>query len=1192
MKKILNIVMVFISIFTLVACHNNEPTKNPTIPSGETDFQERTLKLWYDEEAPKIKEGNSMGWMTGGPMYNDDGWTKWSLPLGNGYFGANVFGRLESERIQITEKTLSNPWEINGQQKGGLNNFSETYIDFNHSKDKVKNYERYLDLNTAISGVLYDYNGVKYTREYFTSYPDKSLVIYLDSSKTGALNFTLRPTIPYEQDYMVKPGDKASKTGDVISWVENDGVGVVELSGTLGYYDVDFYGLYHVYTEGGKITASQTEHIYKDSAGVEHCDTDGTIVVEDATKAFIVVNLATDYELTSEIFTASDKEKPTFYTTIDDAIIKVEEDYNNIVDVIDGKDFDEAYNVLKSRHLLDYKSIFNRVDLNLGYDEKELAITTDVLVSRYQTLGQTSLYLENLLFQYGRYLIIQSSRRGTLPANLQGAWNCYNIPPWSSGYWHNINVQMNYWPAFTTNIAETFEAYVLYNEAYMEQAEKNASNLVGVYNPSVYDEDGGNGWTIGVAGNPFFINSDRSPGNMGFSTQLYWDYYRYTLDENVLKQTYKVLANAARYITKCVVEDEDGNLLVEYCDSPEQYVNGAWYYTTGTTYAQSFAYLNNYYVLQSAKELGINLDDNDILSDDEYSILKTIMEQLDKYDPINVGLSGQIKEFREEKYYGDLGDPSHRHVSQLVGLYPGNLINSTTPAWLDAAKVTLEGRGSFNERYGWVYAHKMGLYARVKDDKNAYDELQGLIRKCIFPNLWTSYDEIYQAEANFGLTAGIAEMLLQSHEGYIEVLPALPIAWSNGSYKGLVAEGNFEVDVTWSDMLAKEINITSNKGGVAKVYYPSITKAKVVDSKGFNVSYEVVGQNLIAFETKEGENYIITGFEKQEKVESPSNFKFERLDLGDFEFSFDKVENADSYNIYKAVGNDASYTLIGNTKNNKFSYKAPIEEENLRTTFAVTALKGDIESNRSLCYFNPIILYAVIEDVTWSLNESNLNIEITATSNAYKYRLYEKSNNGNYVLVLESSSPNLSYANYSILCSYAVSTISTYENKESPLYDLKDYNILNGKKFIPTNLSNSYIYDNNYIYSNLTDGIFAEFEGRFSTKVNNSMAEATVDLEGVYSADELRIYVYAQNIKYAGEEFKIEVYSDGIWETIVYYSSNSNLISHVRTSNGVEYLGFDLDGKNIEKIRFYIGTTLNGFSISFYEIECYGYLIS
>ena len=908
------------------------------------------LKLWYDE-APAILASENDPTAPNGGTDVDESWERWSLPIANGYFGANVFGRTETERIQISEKTLVNPHSLkNGGTTytvGGTNSFSETYIDFGHTNSAVTEYSRYLDLESAISGVRYKYGDVTYTREYFVSYPDKAIVIKLNADTSGMLSFTLRPTIPYEQSYAAFKGDGVTKTGTVTSTVKN-GVGEIELSGNMGYYGIDFLGIYKVYTDGGTVTASTAQHSYKDTDGTEKTDTDGTIVVNGAKSAYIIVTLGTDYELSSDVFKADETSKPTKNTTIADTRVKVEGCMNAIENKISGKSFDESYKMLKDAHLADYQNLFNRVSLNLGAKESDLALTTDELLKRYKN-GTESVYLEMLLFQYGRYLLISSSRDGSLPANLQGVWNTYNMPAWACDYTHNINVEMNYWPAFSTNLAETFRAYVDYNSAYMEQAELYADAIISKINPDAYGEDGGNGWVLGDHTTVYKYTSHESAGNLGFMTQVFWEWYAYTKDPVVLEQVYNVLVNAARYVTKCVKLDKNGNYLIENCDSPEMFVNGIWYYTNGTTYAQSFAYLNNYNALEAAKALGIDLSDTDLLSSEEYSILSTIMEQIDKYDPINVGLSGQIKEFREEDHYCSLGDEyNHRHTSQLVGLYPGNLINSTTPAWLDAAIVTLTERGDLGS--GWGVAFKMNHWARTKNGDRAHDLLESLFKNYMYENLWAMHPP-FQIDANFGTTAGISEMLLQSHEGYIAPLAALPADWSTGSYTGLVSRGNFEVSAAWENGLAKTFNITSNAGGTASVYYPSITGAYVVDSDGNTVNYTVSGQNLISFETEVGKTYIIYGFKEVKTPDAPKNFDFVRSENGNYDLSWSAVSGATSYNVYVAIENDATYTLIGNTENTSLTYVPAAENKNARTTFAVSAV-SDGESKRALTYNN------------------------------------------------------------------------------------------------------------------------------------------------------------------------------------------------------------------------------------------------
>ena len=963
MKRILKMVICCSMCLATLSCSTVTPSTN------QGDFADVSkylvgkgdipLRFQYDEQVP-ITSSEFEGEAT---WYSDVSWEKWSLPIGNGYMGANIFGRTETERIQISEKTMVNPhWfaEPHGICKGGLNNFSETFIDFGHTNSDVSNYTRYLDLKSAISGVEYMYNGVNYSREYFTSYPDKVLVVRLDADTEGALNFTLRPTIPYEQDYMEKAGDGLSKHGTVTSRVE-DGVGHIELSGNMGYYDIDFFGVYKVYTNGGTVSAGTANHTYTDTAGKSHTDVDGTIVVKNATSAYIVLALGTDYELSSEMFTSPDDKKPTYYTSIDDAMIKVESDIENIEDKISNLSFEEGYKVLKDRHIKDYAELFGRVSLNLNCDESDFSLTTDELLSRYEK-GEQSNYLEVLLYQYGRYLLIASSREGTLPSHLQGAWNTYNSPAWSSGYWHNINVQMNYWPAFSTNLSETFISYVEYCQAYMQAAENHASDAVSSIAPEKFGKDGGNGWTMGVAASPYFVNGDSSSGNLGYTTQLFWEYYAFTQDKEMLKEVvYPILYSAAQFITKIVVEDENGNYLVKWCDSPEQYVNGSWYYTSGTTYAQSFAYLNNYNLLLAAKELGIDLNNPDVLLKEENAVLQTVLEQIDKYDPIIVGLSGQIKEFREEQYYGDLGEWQHRHISHLVSLFPGNIINSNTPAWLDASKIVLIERGDTNESWGgWSIANKMSMWARIKDGNKAHTLLEILISESIAPNLWnlmdTQYNRLFQIDGNFGATAAMTELLLQSDAGYIDPLAALPDAWSDGSYTGLVARGNFEVSAAWENGSAKSINILSKSGGTATVSYPLISGATVRDENGKKVEFTVENNSLISFDTEVGKTYVIYNIKESTKLDAPSTLSCTGDSTNGFELCWDAVKGAKQYNVYIAMESQPDYTLFTTTSTN-YVYIPADEIENVRMTFAVVAVDSNlIESDRTVCYYEPIKL--------------------------------------------------------------------------------------------------------------------------------------------------------------------------------------------------------------------------------------------
>ena len=1148
LKRVAISALCILLLLTMVGCQIRKPQNNGggvNMNDLKVNTSEIPLKLRYDEEAPFINEGSEKATMMAG---QDIGWQNWSLPLGNGFVGANVFGRTETERIQITEKTLANPWQlpktVNGTtsypEVAGLNNFSETYIDFGHKFSDVRNYSRELDLRNAISSTSYTYDGATYTREYFVSYPDNVLVIRLDADDE-ALSFTLRPTIPFEQSYMETKGDGLSKTGTVTSSVEY-GIGCIELSGTLGYYDVDFVGYYRVYTTGGTMIADTVEHKYTDKDGTVKTDIDGVIRVEGATSAIIVATFGTDYELCAENFENGQysHNKQTAKTDLDDAREKVQDQLYFVTDEIDSMSVDEAYDYLKSRHIADYDELFGRVDLELNCNEEDYELTTDKLLEKYNS-GTHSSYLETLLFQYGRYLIIASSREGSLPANLQGVWNCYNIPAWTSGYWSNINIQMNYWHVFSTNLAETFIPYVDYNAAYMSVAKKNANNVINKYNPSVSGNDGGNGWTMGIAGNPFFVNEDRSCGNLGLLTQLFYEYYQFTQDEEVLELVYNVLVEAARFVTKCVKE-YDGLYLVERCDSPEMYVNGSWYYTTGTTYAQTLAYMNNYGALECAKELGIDLSNSALLTSEEYSILNTIMEQIDKYDPIIVGLSGQIKEFREEDYYGSLGNPNHRHISQLVGLFPGNIINSSTDAWLDAALVSLAGRnnGLTDYPYGttatneasivaWAWAHKQALYARAGEGDLAQEMLAGNLRNSTLENLLMVCGKIFQIEASSGTTAAIAEMLIQSDEEFIEILPAIPTNWDTGAYTGLVARGNTEVSVSWKNGVADKINISPKLDGEIAVKYPNFANVTVYNSKGEKVESSLSKDKVLTFNGVAGETYYITGFEKVERPQTPENFDFDRISYAEFKLNWSAVAGTDKYNVYVAYESDASYTFVGSTTRNTFDFLCDEGKQNVRKTFVVTAVKNGVESKRAICYSNPIELALELYSASWKVENGKIVATVNANDAVKTIRLYAKSANGSkYVLVAEASGIEVEF-NYDSSKSYAISVTSKFSSEESELIELA----------LKNNASNI-----------INDKSFDE--------------KGTVDLDNIYLLDELLIYL---DSSFAGSSLKVERLYLGEWFTVVNLSSNEAVNALIVDG----CLKIDFDSQKANKIRISTG---------------------
>lgn len=755
----------------------------------------KKYELWYKKEAPYGNEAVHM-YTKNVKNRSDDGWEKWSLPLGNGYMGVNVFGRVGTERLMITENSLCNPYAKSSKFPGGsagLSNFCSIYIHFNHRE--TADYKRALNLNTAVCTTEYVCDGVRYKREHFTSYPDKIFVTRITSDKKNALSFDLNAEVSHNRPYLFEEGDGYGKSAEIS--VCGD---VLTLKGKMDYYGILYEGQIAVVPEGGEMVS------------------DGeTLRVTNADSAVIIFALGTNYKMESRVFLERDDSKK---------LEPYPHPHEKVQSIIDGaRKF--SYEELKNRHIADYSSLFERADISIS--SKTERIPTDKLLKRYKW-GRRSLYLEELLFQYGRYLLISASRPGGYPANLQGIWNRYDSSPWSAGYWHNINVQMNYWPAFNTNLCETFVPYINYFEAYRRLAEENASEFIKAHFPEKLDVDNGmgiatGGWLYKMEKLPAPRTGHSGAGTGAFTTKLFDDYFEFTRDMKFLEEIgYGANRSMAVFLSKILEEQPDGKLLVKYSASPEQRHKDEHYYTKGCAFDQQMVYQCYADTIKSAEIL--NRTD---------AFIEKIKQDTDKLDPVQIGTSGQIKEFREEKRYGEIGDPKHRHISHLVGLYPGNLISENTPDWLKAAQVTLNKRG--DRSTGWSTAHKLNLWARAKNGNRAYDLVKTALSQCIMPNLWDAHPP-FQIDGNFGFTAGVAEMLLQSHEGYIHIIPALPDAWSSGSFEGLTARGGFVVSAEWKNKKLNRIEIISNAGEALKIFVGNVYTAPFVKNGFIHVKTE------------------------------------------------------------------------------------------------------------------------------------------------------------------------------------------------------------------------------------------------------------------------------------------------------------------------------------------------------------------
>ena len=869
------------------------------------------LKLWYTSPADITR------------YY--EGWQEKSLPMGNGGIGGSVFGGITRERIQLNEKSLwsGGPSESRKNYNGGnLENkgqngatmnsiheyfakgqdnsatnlaksnligasddngtkgygyylsFGNMYIDFKNvsSNSDVKNYTRDLDLNTAIAGVNYDKGSTHYSRENFTSYPDNVIVTHItaDGSEKISLDVSVEPD-NNRGDAVNGIGDSSYKR----NWNTTVSNGLISINGQLKDNQMKF--------------TSQTQ-VITDNVGTV-TDGNGKVSVSGASEVTIITSIGTDYK----------DEYPKYRTgeSADELTSRVKW----YVDQAAAKTYEE----LKANHIGDYQNIFDRVDLNLG--QTVSTKPTDELLSAYKAGSATEAerrQLEVMLFQYGRFMTIESSRetttdengyvRETLPSNLQGLWVGANNSPWHSDYHMNVNLQMNYWPTYSTNMAECAQPLIDYIDALRAPGRVTAAVYAGV--SSAEGEE--NGFMAHTQNNPFGwtcpgwdFSWGWSPAAVPWILQNCWDYYEYTGDTSYLENNiYPMMKEEAKLYDQMLVRGKDGKLVSSPAFSPE---HGP--VTNGNTYEQSLIWQLYEDTIKAAEVLGKDAD----------LVAEWKANQADLKGPIEVGDSGQIKEWYTETTVNSMGEGyNHRHMSHLLGLYPGDLITEDNAEWFAAAKVSMQNRTDVST--GWGMAQRINSWARLGDGNKALQLIENLFKNGIYANLFDYHEPKYfQIDGNFGYTSGVAEMLLQSNAGYINLLPAVPDAWANGSVDGLVAQGNFEVSMDWADGNVKTATILSKNGGEAVVQTANASLATVMDSDGNVVDVTPVKENRISFVTEAGKSYTLKDIPTSATVTAPTGLTALRADAENVNLSWNAVTAEEgsnvTYNVYRQVEN-------------------------------------------------------------------------------------------------------------------------------------------------------------------------------------------------------------------------------------------------------------------------------------------------
>ena len=809
MKHLLLIALATIATATMHA-QNTIWFSKPTTLEGRA--------IWYGGHPERYSKSNKPINAGDAAQNSDHEWEYRSLPLGNGSIGCNVMGSVSVERYTLNEKTLwrggpntakgpqdywdqnkqsahllkeirqafadndwnkaanltasnfnSNvPYEATGEPQfrfGSFTTMGELCIATGIDEKTVSDYRRTLSLDSALATVSFCSDGVCYVRNTFISYPANTMAIRFKASAKGRQNLVV--------DYTPNPVSEPLH----MSWENNYFTYVGELDNNHMKYAVRIT----VLPKGGILSTANNK-----------------IHINGADEVVILLTADTDY-------------CPNYDPDFSDPKAYVGTDPVQTTSTWMSNAVKKGYRKLFNEHYKDYTSLFNRVSFKL--DSSSSDKPTNERLADYRK-GHHDQGLETLYYQFGRYLLIASSRPGNLPANLQGIWHNNVDGPWRVDYHNNINLQMNYWPALPTNLTECAEPLTDFIRTLQKPGERTAKAYWGA-----------RGWAASISANIFGFTGPLEGADMSWNynpmaaswlaTHL-WDYYDYTRDTDFLRSTaYPLMKGCALFCEDFLWHKPDGTLTAAPSTSPE---HGP--VDEGTTFTHAVIREILLDCIEAAKVLNT---DSDKIKDWQDVLLRLM--------PYKIGRYGQLMEWSR-----DIDDPNdhHRHVNHLFGLHPGHTISPlTTPELAQASRIVLEHRG--DGATGWSMGWKLNQWARLHDGNRSYILYGNLLKNGTADNLWDIHPP-FQIDGNLGGTAGVTEMLLQSHARYIDLLPSLPDAWSNGSITGLRARGNFGVDIKWSNGKLTEARITSGSGEDCCIRY---------------------GNQTITFPTKRNKSYTI-----------------------------------------------------------------------------------------------------------------------------------------------------------------------------------------------------------------------------------------------------------------------------------------------------------------------------------------------